>query len=124
MRLLLTPVCFSFLPDHLHGLGGGEGAGHGAGPNVHAQVPCPEGLLALQVLGAACKSLCRETRLTPSRGEVCAVWVLCCETHLTPSRGGACAVCAHCETRLTASCGEVCSVWVHCETRLTASLPR
>lgn len=46
--------------DHLHGLGGREGAGLRSGPNVLTKVPRSEGILALQVL---CTSRKRTPRL-------------------------------------------------------------
>lgn len=45
----VTPAFVSGI-DHLHGLGGREGAGLRPGPNVLTKVPRPEGILALQVL--------------------------------------------------------------------------
>lgn len=65
-------VCLR-LPDHLHGLGGREGAGLRPGPDVLLKVPRAEGFLALQVHGASRKrslftfTASHEVRLGASR---------------------------------------------------------
>lgn len=43
------------LTDHLHGLGGWEGAGLRSGPNVFTKVSRSEGFLPFQVFSASCK---------------------------------------------------------------------